>query len=138
MRIKILCVTFNWYTNLYQWGYLYNVGQIISLIKWKSSKKTNLLKIVIIQKFSLFKDVLCRMKRYTFFKTLVFKTMPPSIKFLQYKMIQSNHFVKLLIVQHFTRVSKLCNFDIFVSQIIVTRKLVSFHLFFLLCCDLTI
>ena len=114
---------------------LYNVRQIMSSLKWKSSKKTNPPKILMIQKFSLFKDFSSRTKRYTFFKILVSRTMPPPIKFLQHEMIQSNPFVTLLVVRHFTRVSVLCNLFIFVSTNIVTRNLVSFHLFFCLCCD---
>ena len=114
---------------------MYNVRQIISLLKRKSSKKTNTLKILMIQKFSLFKDFSCRIKRFTFFKILVSRTMPPPIKFLQHKMIQSNPFVKLLVVRHFTRVIVLCNLFIFVSTNIVTINLVSFHLFFCLYCD---
>ena len=118
--------------NLYQWSYLYNIQQFILLLKWKSSKVMNHLKILVIQKFSLFKDFSCRIKLYTFFKKFVSRTMPPPIKFLQHKMIQSNHFTMLLIMRHFTRRSVLCNLFIFVSPNIVTRHLVSFHLFFLL------
>ena len=118
-----------------RWGYLNNVRLIISLVKWKTSKKTNCLKILMIQKFSLLKDFFCRIKRYTFFKILVSRTMPPPIKFPQDEMIQSNHFVTLLMVRHFTRVPVLCNLFIFVSPNLVTRNLVSFHLFFCLCCD---
>ena len=121
--------------NLYKWDYLYNIQQFILLLKWKSSKIMNHLKILVIQKFSLFKDFSCRIKRYTFFKKLVSRTMPPPIKLLQHEIIQSNHFVMLLIVRHFTRRSVLCNLFIFVSPNIVTRNLVSFHLFFCLCCD---
>ena len=116
----------------YQWGCLYNIRQIISLLKWKSSKKTNPLKILMIKKFSLFKDFSCIIKRYTVWKILVSGTMPPPIKFLQHEMIQSNSFVTLLVVWHFTRVSVLCNWCIFVSTNIVPRNLVNFHLFFLL------
>lgn len=70
-----------------------------------------------------------RRKQYTFFKTLVSKTMSLSIKFLWYKMIQSNHLVTLLILQHFTKVLKFCNLHIFVRLNIAARKLASFHLF---------
>ena len=118
--------------NLYKWDYLYNIQQFILLLKWKSSKIMNHLRILVIQKFSLFKDFSCRIKWYTFFKKLVSRTMPLPIKLLQHEMIQSNHFVMLLIVRHFTRRSVLCNLFIFVNPNIVTRNLVSFHLFFLL------
>lgn len=116
---------------------MYNVRQtILLLLRWKSSKRTNLLKILMIQKFSLFKDFSCRIKRYTFFQILVSRTMHPPIKFLQREMIQSNHFVTLLIVWHFTRMSVLCDFFIFASPTNVTRNLVSFNLFFFcLRCD---
>ena len=118
---------------MYQWGYRYNVRQtIFLLLRWKSSNRTNLLKILMIQKFSLFKDFSCRIKRYTFFQILVSRTMYPPIKSLQREMIQSNHFVTLLIVWHFTRMSVLCNLFIFASPINVTRNLVSFYLFFFL------
>ena len=102
----------------------------MSLLKWKSSKKTNPLKILMIQKFSPFKDFSCRIKRFTFLKIFVSRTMPPPIKFLQHEMIQSNPFVTLLVVRHFTRVSVLCNLFIFLSTNIVSRNLVSFRLFF--------
>ena len=134
MRL-FLYAKFNTCKNLCRWGYLNNVRLIISLVKWKTSKKTNCLKILMIQKFSLLKDFLCRIKRYTFFKILVSRTMPPPIKFPQHEMIQSNHFVTLLMARHFTRVPVLCNLFIFVSPNLVTRNLVSFHLFFCLCCD---
>ena len=112
---------------------MYNVRQtILLLLRWKSSKRTNLLKIVMIQKFLLFKDFSCRIKRYTFFQILVSRAMHPPIKFLQREMIQSNHFVTLLIVWHFTRMSVLCDFFIFASPTNVTRNLVSFNLFFFL------
>ena len=113
---------------------MYNVRQtILLLLRWKSSKRTNLLKIVMIQKFLLFKDFSCRIKRYTFFQILVSRTMHPPIKFLQREMIQCNHFVTLLIVWHFTRMSVLCDFFIFASPTNVTRNLVSFNLFFFAC-----
>ena len=129
---QFLYVKFNTCENLYQWGYLYNVRQIISLLKWKSSKKTNPLKILMMQKFSLFKDFFCRIKRYTFLKILVSRTMPPPIKFLPHKMIQSNHFVTFLIVPHFIRVSALCRLFIFVSPKYCKKKFSKFSPAFLL------
>ena len=98
------------------------------MAKMKKYKQTNPLKILVIQKFSLLKDFSCRIKRYTFFKILVSRTMPPPIKFPQLKIIQSNSFETLLVVWHFTEVSVLCNWFIFVSTNIVTKNLVNFHL----------